>query len=106
MKHAAFEDEREHRITITEHLGSRSASQMSALSTLDQPFSDFAQGPLQTLDVRFRPGGPTMFKRYVSLPFDHAALVKSGDGTRNQTPARRTDSEAKAGPKWLSAHDY
>jgi hypothetical protein len=63
-------------ITITEHLGGRSASQLTALSTLDQPSSDVAQGPLETLDVRFRPGRPTMFKPYVSLPFDHAALVK------------------------------
>jgi hypothetical protein len=76
VKHAAFEDGQAHRITISEHLGGRSASQLTALSTLDPPFSDFAQGALQTLDVRFRPGGPTMFKPYVSLPFDHAALVK------------------------------
>jgi hypothetical protein len=95
MKHAAFEDEREHRITITEHLGSRSASQMSALSTLDQPFSDFAQGPLQTLDVRFRPGGPTMFKRYVSLPFD-AALVKVVTG-----PATASHGVVDFGSAWI-----
>jgi len=76
VKHAAFEDEQEHRITISEHLGGRSASQRTALSTLGQPFSDLAQGPLQTLDVLFRPGGATLFKPYVSIPFDHAALVK------------------------------
>ena len=76
VKHAAFEDEQERRITITEHLGGRTAMQLAALSTLGKPFSDFAQGTLDTVDVRFRPGGPTMFKPYVSLPFDHAALVK------------------------------
>jgi len=76
VKDAAFEDEQEHRITITEHFGGRSLMQFKALSTLDAPFSDFAQGALETLDVRFRPGGPTMFKPYVVLPFDHAALVE------------------------------
>jgi hypothetical protein len=50
--------------------------QMTALSTLDQPFSDFAQGTLDTVDVRFRSGGPTVFKPYVSLPFGHAALLE------------------------------
>ena len=63
VKHAAFEDEREHRLTITEHLGGRTAMQLTALSTLDQPFSDFAQGTLDTVDVRFRSGGPTMLSR-------------------------------------------
>lgn len=76
VKHDAFEDEQEHRITITEHLGGRTAMHMSALSTLGKPFSDFAQGTLDTVDVRFRPDSRTLFKPYVSLPFDHAALVE------------------------------
>jgi hypothetical protein len=76
VKHDAFEDEQEHRITITEHFGGKSLMQFKALGSLDKPFSDFAQGALETLDVRFRPGGPTMFKPYVVLPFDHAALVE------------------------------
>lgn len=76
VKDAAFDDEREHRITITEHLGGRTAMHMTALSTLGRPFSDFAQGALETVDVRFRPDIRTLFKPYVSLPFDHAALVE------------------------------
>ena len=76
VKHAAFEDEQEHRITITEHLGGRTLRQRAALSTLGRPFSDYAQGTLDRVNVRFRSGGPTMFKPYVSLPFDHAALVE------------------------------
>lgn len=76
VKHDAFQDEQEHRITITEHLGGRTLMQRTALSTLGKPFSDYAQGSLDTVDVRFRPGGPTMFKPYVSLPFDHVALVE------------------------------
>jgi hypothetical protein len=76
VKDAAFDDEREHRITITEHLGGRTARVFAALSTLGKPFSDFAQGTLDTVDVRFRSAGPTMFKPYVALPFDHAALVE------------------------------
>lgn len=86
VKHAAFEDEREHRITITEHLGGRTLMQRTALGTLGRPFSDYAQGTLDTVDVRFRSGGPTMFKPYVTLPFDHAALVEvvTGPSIKNQ----------------------
>jgi hypothetical protein len=86
VKDAAFDDEREHRITITEHLGGRTARAFAALSTLGKPFSDFAQGTLDTVDVRFRPGGPTMFKPYVALPFDHAALVEvvTGPAVKHQ----------------------
>jgi hypothetical protein len=76
LKDAAFDDEQEHRLTITEHLGGRTFMLMRALSTLDPPFSDMPQGTLDTVDVQFRPGGPTMFKPYVALPFDHAALVE------------------------------
>lgn len=76
VKHDAFEDEQEHRITITEHFGGRALMQRTALSTLGQPFSDLAQGTLDTVDVRFRRDGRTLFKPYVSLPFDHAALVE------------------------------
>jgi hypothetical protein len=76
VKHAAFEDEQEHRITITEHLGGRTLMQRTALSTLGKPFSDLAQGTLDTVDMRFRPDGRTLFKPYVALPFDHAALVE------------------------------
>lgn len=50
--------------------------QLTARSTLDPPFSDFAQGALTTLDVRFRQGGTTQFNPYVSLPFAYEALVK------------------------------
>jgi hypothetical protein len=42
VKHGAFEDEQEHRITIIEHFGSRTLMQRTALTTLGQPFSDFA----------------------------------------------------------------
>jgi hypothetical protein len=86
VKHSAFEDEQEHRITITEHFGGRSFSQKRALSSLGQPFSHFAQGALETVDVQFRLSGSTMFKPYVSLPFDRAALVKvvTGPAVKHQ----------------------
>jgi hypothetical protein len=74
VKHDAFKDEQEHRSTITEHLGGRSAGQRTALSTLPLPFSATSQGPLETLDTKFRPGGPTVFKPYVTLSFDRSAL--------------------------------
>lgn len=76
VKHGAFADELEHRITLNEHFGGRSLGQLKALSGLGEPFSDYAQGALETLDVQFRGGGPTMFKPYVVLNFDRAALVE------------------------------
>jgi hypothetical protein len=86
VKHSAFVDEQEHRITITEHFGGRSLSQMSALSSLGKPFSDFAQGALETVDVQFRLGSSTMYRPYVELPFDRAALVKvvTGPAVKHQ----------------------
>ena len=75
-KHKSFSDEKEHRITVTEHLGGRSLGQLNALSSLGSPFADLARAPLVTPDVRFRSGGPMMFKPYVVLSFSPAALVK------------------------------
>jgi hypothetical protein len=74
VKHDAFQDETEHRSTITEHLGGRSYMQCTALSSLPPPFPTYAQGPLQTLDVKFRAAAPTVFKPYITLPFDRVAL--------------------------------
>jgi hypothetical protein len=52
----------------------------------DEPFSSYAQGTLDTVDVQFRPGGATLFKPYVSLPFGHSALVEvvTGPAIRNE----------------------
>lgn len=75
VKRSAWEYEQEHRITITEHFGGRSLNHRRALYSLGEPFSAFAQGALQTVDVRFRPGEATMFKPYVALPFHREALV-------------------------------
>lgn len=76
VKRSAWQYEQEHRITITEHFGGRSFSHRSALNSLGKPFSDFAQGALETVDVRFRSGDATMFKPYVALPFEREALVE------------------------------
>ncbi|MDT5065870.1 MAG: hypothetical protein QOK02_2025 [Mycobacterium sp.] len=76
MKHSDYQDEREHRITITEHHGGRSLSQMSALHSLGEPFSVYAQGALTTVDVQFRADPEKAFTPYVRLPFERDALVK------------------------------
>lgn len=76
VKNDAFDDERERRITITEHFAGRSASQRHALSSLGKPFSYHAQGHLETVDVQFRGADPAIYKPYVRLPFDRSALVK------------------------------
>jgi hypothetical protein len=76
VKTSAWEYEQEHRITITEHFGGRSISYRRAISSLGQPYSVYAQGALETVDVQFRPGDATMFKPYVALPFEREALVE------------------------------
>lgn len=75
VKHSDFKDEQEHRITITEHFGGSSLSHRRALGSLGKPFSDFAQGALETVDVQFRSDELRMFKPYVQLPFEREALV-------------------------------
>lgn len=75
-KHESFRDEREHRITIGEHHGGRTAQQRTALTALGEPAAHYATGPLETLNVKFRPNAATMFAPYVELPFTHEALVK------------------------------
>ncbi|MFN3007030.1 hypothetical protein [Mycolicibacterium wolinskyi] len=75
VKHSDFKDEQEHRITITEHFGGRSLSQKRALTSLGEPFTFYAQGTLETVDVQFRSDGLRMFKPYIQLPFEREALV-------------------------------
>lgn len=86
VKRSTWEYEHEHRITITEHFGGRSFSYRKAVSSLRRPFPAFAQGPLETVDVQFRPGEFTMFKPYVALPFEREALVKvvTGPAAKHQ----------------------
>lgn len=86
VKRSAWEYEQEHRITITEHFGGRSFSYRKALDSLGQPLSAFAQGALETVDVRFRPGEFTMFKPYVALPFEREALVSVVAGPAAKHP--------------------
>jgi hypothetical protein len=76
VKHSDYQDECEHRITITEHHGGHSLNQMRALHSLGEPFSFYAQGALTTVDVQFRPDESKIFTPYVRLPFDREALVK------------------------------
>jgi hypothetical protein len=75
-KHSDYQDELEHRITITEHHGGRSLNQMRALTSLGQPYSIYAQGALTTVDVQFRADHSKVFTPYVRLPFERDALVK------------------------------
>jgi hypothetical protein len=55
VKHKAFDDEQEHRITITEHFGGRSFSHRLALSALGEPFSYLTQGALETVERAIPP---------------------------------------------------
>jgi hypothetical protein len=49
---------------------------MSALHSLGEPFSVYAQGALTTVDVQFRADPEKAFTPYVRLPFERDALVK------------------------------
>lgn len=76
VKHSAYQDEQEHRITITEHHGGASLNQRRALSSLGEPYSYLAQGPLTTVDVQFRPDDSKLFVPYVRFPFKREALIE------------------------------
>ncbi|MDM4142510.1 MULTISPECIES: DUF2971 domain-containing protein [Mycobacterium] len=75
VKKTTYQSEQEWRLTIAEHFGSSSLSIKNALSNVEE-FKWAAQGPLQTVDVKFRPGGLAGFKPYTEIPFERSALVK------------------------------
>lgn len=75
VKHDAFQDEREHRITASEHFGGMTLLQRKAMAALGAPFTSFAKTPKMTLDVKFRSSGATLFTPYVELPLPRDALV-------------------------------
>jgi hypothetical protein len=75
VKKATYESEREWRTTIAEHFGNSSRAMKTAFSQVEE-YSYYAQGALETVDVRFRPGGRAGFKPYTELPFKKSALVK------------------------------
>lgn len=75
VKHDAFQDEREHRITASEHFGGMTLLQRKAMAELGGQFTSFAGTPKITLDVKFRPSGHTLFTPYVELPLPRDALV-------------------------------
>jgi len=86
VKHSAFEDEQEHRLTITEHFSGQSRSQRTALSSLGESFKALPYEPLRAVDTKFRTGGATMFKPYVEMPFERQALVEvvTGPAVKHQ----------------------
>jgi hypothetical protein len=85
VKKTTYESEREWRITIAEHFGSSSLSMKIALSKVKE-YSHYAQGALETVDVRFRPGGRAGFKPYTAIPFKQSALVKVVVGPNVESP--------------------
>lgn len=85
VKHADFKSESEWRLAMSENFGSFWTGSMLAFSQIEgsEPFS---QGPLMTLDVKFREGEPAGFKPYTKLSFNKSALVKVilGPGTKDK----------------------
>jgi hypothetical protein len=73
VKHKAFKDEREWRLTTAEHFGPFSPSQVSALS--ESGFLFLSGVPSITIDVKFREGGPGAFRPYTEIKFPKSALV-------------------------------
>ena len=75
VKKTTYESEREWRITIAEHFGSSSLSMKKALSKVEE-YKWYAQGALETIDVKFRPGGRAGLKPYTEIAFKKSALVR------------------------------
>ena len=75
VKKTTYQSEREWRFTIPEHLGSSSLSMKKALGKVEE-FKWAAQGALETVDVKFRPGGRAGLKPYTEIPFKTEALVR------------------------------
>ncbi|MBY4383745.1 DUF2971 domain-containing protein [Rhodococcus fascians] len=75
VKHEAFEDEREHRITASEHFGGMTPLHRHAVGSLGASFRPFTNMPMTTLDVKFRPSGSTLFTPYIELALPRDALV-------------------------------
>lgn len=75
VKKATYQSEQEWRFTISEHFGSSSLAVKKALGKIEE-FKWAAQGALETVDVKFRPGGRAGFKPYTEIPFERSALVK------------------------------
>lgn len=75
VKHAAFEDEREHRILASEHFGGMTAQRHRAAAELRTQFPADMGVPKTTLDVKFRPSAATLFTPYVEVPLPRDALA-------------------------------
>ncbi|MEH3141314.1 MAG: DUF2971 domain-containing protein [Mycobacterium kyogaense] len=75
VKKTTYLSEREWRFTVAEHFGSSSLAMKKALSELEE-FRWAAQGPLQTVDVKFRAGGRAGIKPYTEVPFEQSALAQ------------------------------
>ncbi len=74
VKHDGFKSEQEWRLTIAEHLMSSNPSTIAALKHV-MPHVQWNAMPRTTIDVKFREGGPALFKPYTNLPFMKSALV-------------------------------
>jgi Protein of unknown function (DUF2971) len=85
VKKTTYESEREWRITIAEHFGSSSLSMKKALSKVEE-CKWYAQGALETVDVKFRPGGRAGLKPYTEIPFKKSALVRVVVGPNIESP--------------------
>lgn len=75
VKKKSYESEQEWRFTIPEHLHSSSLSMKKALGQIEE-FKWAAQGALETVNVKFRPGGRAGLKPYTEIPFKTEALVR------------------------------
>ncbi|OZD18345.1 DUF2971 domain-containing protein [Rhodococcus sp. 06-156-3C] len=75
VKHEAFKDECEHRITASEHFGDMTPLHRDAIGNLGAEFRPFTNVPATTLDVKFRPSGATLFTPYIELTLPRDALV-------------------------------
>ena len=75
VKKTTYQAEQEWRFTVAEHFGASSLAMKRALSEVEH-FKWAAQGPLQTVDVKFRPGWRAGIKPFTEVAFKQSALVQ------------------------------
>jgi hypothetical protein len=86
VKKTSYESEREWRFTIPEHFGTSSLSMKKALGKIED-FKWAAQGALETVDVKFRPGGRAGLKPYTEVAFKNSALARVVIGPNIESPS-------------------
>ncbi|WP_100469104.1 DUF2971 domain-containing protein [Mycobacteroides abscessus] len=103
VKTMTYRSEQEWRFTVAEYFGSSSTAMKKALSTVEE-FKWATQVPLQTIDVKFRPGGRSSLKPYTEVPFKKSSLVRVVIGPNIESCER--DRAVSTATRLLQRHGF